>query len=138
MSDLSISQNSSEDSVPVTLTSQAIQGVKSFQNGNTDGVLRLGVRGGGCSGFQYAIALDYAKEDDIVYQQEDISVAIDPLSLPYLKGSILDFKNEINNSGFQFENPNVVSSCGCNSSFRVKEGEGCDSTQGIYGFESAV
>ncbi len=110
---------------PVILTPIAIENVKKFQGDNPEGCLRLGVRGGGCSGFQYNIALDYPKDDDIIYFQEDVQVAIDPNSLSFLKGSTLDYKHELNSQGFQFENPNVVSSCGCNSSFRVVEG-GCD------------
>ena len=91
--------------------------------------LRVGVRGGGCSGFQYALALDERKEDDQVFEYEGIPVIVDPASLSYVDGSEVDYTESLMGSGFEVHNPNVVASCGCGSSFRIAEEEpSCGST----------
>jgi iron-sulfur cluster assembly protein len=110
----------------VTLTDIAAQKVRDFMQGQTaDGEvgLRVGVRGGGCSGFQYALALDERREDDHVFDSSGIRVLVDPPSLRYVEGSTVDFTESFMGSGFEVSNPNVVSSCGCGSSFRVAEEE---------------
>ncbi|MBY0263636.1 MAG: iron-sulfur cluster insertion protein ErpA [Phycisphaerales bacterium] len=80
--------------------------------------LRVGVKGGGCSGFSYLLDLtETQKETDEVYEQHGIKIVIDPKSLLYLSGTKIDFKDEIMGRGFVFSNPNATSSCGCGSSF---------------------
>jgi len=84
-------------------------------------ILRLSVEGGGCSGFQYAIGFDTGSEDgDVEVDSHGVRVVIDPISLPYLQGSRIDFNDGLMGAGFSFENPNVQSTCGCNSSFQAK------------------
>jgi iron-sulfur cluster assembly accessory protein len=110
----------------VTLTDIAAEKVRDFMQGQTaegDVGLRVGVRGGGCSGFQYALALDEKREDDHVFDSSGIRVLVDPASLQYVEGSTVDFTESFMGSGFEVSNPNVVSSCGCGSSFRVAEEE---------------
>ncbi len=80
--------------------------------------LRVGVKGGGCSGFSYLLDLtETQKETDEVYEQHGIKIVVDPKSLLYLNGTTVDFKDEIMGRGFVFNNPNANSSCGCGSSF---------------------
>ena len=80
--------------------------------------LRVGVKGGGCSGFSYLLDLtEGQKETDEVFEQHGIKVVVDPKSLLYLNGTTIDFKDEIMARGFVFQNPNATSTCGCGSSF---------------------
>lgn len=80
--------------------------------------LRVGVKGGGCSGFSYLLDLtETRKETDEVFEQHGIRVICDPKSLIYLNGTTVDFRDEIMGRGFVFNNPNATSSCGCGSSF---------------------
>ncbi|MCE2965905.1 MAG: HesB/IscA family protein [Phycisphaerales bacterium] len=80
--------------------------------------LRVGVKGGGCSGFSYLLDLTEAQKDfDEVFEQHGIKVIVDPKSLLYLNGTTVDFRDEIMGRGFVFQNPNATSSCGCGSSF---------------------
>jgi iron-sulfur cluster assembly protein len=110
----------------VTLTDIAAEKVRDFMQGQSavgEVGLRVGVRGGGCSGFQYALALDEQRDDDHVFDSSGIRVLVDPASLRYVEGSTVDFTESFMGSGFEVSNPNVVSSCGCGSSFRVAEEE---------------
>ena len=76
--------------------------------------------GGGCSGFSYEFTLeDAASADDLVIEAGDAAVLIDPVSLPYLSGSVIDFKNELIGARFAVENPNATASCGCGTSFSM-------------------
>ena len=80
--------------------------------------LRVGVKGGGCSGFSYVLDLTESQKDtDEMFEQHGIKVICDPKSLLYLNGTMIDFKDEIMGRGFVFPNPNATSSCGCGSSF---------------------
>jgi iron-sulfur cluster assembly protein len=80
--------------------------------------LRVGVKGGGCSGFSYLLDLTESKSDnDEVFEQHGITVVCDPKSYLYLNGTTIDFKDEVMGRGFVFNNPNATSSCGCGSSF---------------------
>jgi iron-sulfur cluster assembly protein len=80
--------------------------------------LRIGVKGGGCSGFSYLLDLTESQKDsDEVFEQHGIKIIVDPKSLLYLNGTTVDFKDEIMGRGFVFQNPNATSSCGCGSSF---------------------
>jgi iron-sulfur cluster assembly protein len=110
----------------VTLTNIAADKVRGFlaqQESEGQVGLRVGVRGGGCSGFQYALALDEASGEDQVFEFEGIPVIVDPASLRYVDGSEVDFTESLMGSGFEVNNPNVVASCGCGSSFRIAEEE---------------
>ena len=111
----------------VQLTDIAAEKVAEFMSGQGaegDVVgLRVGVKGGGCSGFQYALALDEKREDDHVFEISGIRVLVDPASMQYVDGSTVDFTESFMGSGFEVSNPNVVASCGCGSSFRVAEEE---------------
>jgi iron-sulfur cluster assembly accessory protein len=110
----------------VQLTDIAAEKVRDFMNGQGaegDIGLRVGVRGGGCSGFQYALALDERRDDDHVFEVNAIRVLVDPASLRYVDGSTVDFTESFQGSGFEVSNPNVVASCGCGSSFRVADEE---------------
>lgn len=80
--------------------------------------LRVGVKGGGCSGFSYVLDLtETRKETDEIFEQHGIRIICDPKSLLYLNGTTVDFRDEIMGRGFVFGNPNATSSCGCGSSF---------------------
>ena len=80
--------------------------------------LRVGVKGGGCSGFTYVLDLTETERDsDEVFTQHGIKVVCDPKSLLYLNGTTISFRDEIMGRGFVFENPNASTTCGCGSSF---------------------
>ncbi|MBI4579536.1 MAG: iron-sulfur cluster assembly accessory protein [Planctomycetes bacterium] len=80
--------------------------------------LRMGVKGGGCSGFSYSLDLTEGKSDmDEEFDVHGVKVVCDPKSYLYLNGTTLDFKDEVMGRGFVFSNPNATSSCGCGSSF---------------------
>lgn len=82
--------------------------------------LRVGVKGGGCSGFSYVLDLtETEKETDEIFEQEGIKIVCDPKSMLYLGGTTIDFKDEIMGRGFVFQNPNASTTCGCGSSFAV-------------------
>jgi iron-sulfur cluster assembly accessory protein len=84
-------------------------------------VLRIGVAGGGCSGFQYALGFDSSTDEvkDSVGEQHGIKVAVDKKSDLYLDGTTIDFYDGLERRGFTFNNPNAVKSCGCGSSFQA-------------------
>jgi iron-sulfur cluster assembly protein len=86
-----------------------------------DQALRVAVRGGGCSGFQYALALDKANDDDHVFENNGVSVVVDKVSMQFVFGSEVDYVEGLQGAGFQVNNPNVVAACGCGSSFQVRE-----------------
>lgn len=80
--------------------------------------LRVGVKGGGCSGFSYVLDLtETQKDSDELFEQHGVKIICDPKSLLYLSGTTVDFRDEIMGRGFVFNNPNATSSCGCGSSF---------------------
>jgi iron-sulfur cluster assembly protein len=85
-----------------------------------EGGLRLGIQGGGCSGMSYKMTFDaHPRENDNLYQFGDVRVFVDPKSLVYLKGTVLDYEETLIRQGFNFNNPNSTKSCGCGSSFSV-------------------
>jgi iron-sulfur cluster assembly protein len=85
--------------------------------------LRVGVRGGGCSGFQYALAFDTEREGDQVFEDHGLRILVDGPSLPYVRGAIVDYVEGLQGAGFKVDNPNVIAACGCGSSFRVADEE---------------
>ena len=108
----------------VTLTERAAEEVKRIineQNLDGDTFLRVGVTGGGCSGFSYALGFDkaYDEEKDTKYEIHGVTVVVDKKSALYLDGTTIDFYDGIEKRGFTFENPNAVKSCGCGSSFQA-------------------
>jgi iron-sulfur cluster assembly protein len=86
-----------------------------------ESALRVAVRGGGCSGFQYALALDQAKDDDHVFEHNGVAVIVDKVSMQFVFGSEVDYVDGLQGAGFVVNNPNVVAACGCGSSFQVRE-----------------
>ena len=111
----------------ITLTDKGAEKVHEFLASQGSEVatagLRVGVRGGGCSGFQYALAFDQQREGDQVYEYSEIRLLIDSESLPFVDGSEVDYVEGLQGAGFAVNNPNVVAACGCGSSFRVAEEE---------------
>lgn len=105
----------------ITLTPTATQEVKRLiekeQKPNLG--LRLGVKGGGCSGMSYVLALEEAapKQYDTVFEQDGIKLLVDAKSQLYLDGMTVDFKSSVMGGGFEFQNPNAKKSCGCGTSF---------------------
>ncbi|AYF00561.1 iron-sulfur cluster assembly accessory protein [Paracoccus yeei] len=81
--------------------------------------LRVAVAGGGCSGFQYDIRLDDPAEDDLVLRGAGQAVVVDPVSLPFLAGAVIDFADELIGARFTIDNPNASASCGCGTSFSI-------------------
>jgi len=81
--------------------------------------LRIGVKGGGCSGLSYAMDIGEKKEGDNVFDYEGLQVYVDPKSLLYLKGTTIDFNDGLIDHGFRFKNPNADKTCGCGESFSV-------------------
>ncbi len=109
----------------ITLTTRAVSEVKKIMDEQKlpteQTVLRLGVQGGGCSGFSYMMGLDMAApgDTDKVFEHEGLKVVCDGKSYLYLQGMTVDFNDNINGRGFVFNNPNSPRSCGCGSSFSV-------------------
>lgn len=105
----------------ITLTSSAAQEVKRLieKEQKPNQGLRIGVKGGGCSGLSYVLSIDEAtpKQYDAVFEQEGVKVLIDAKSHLYLDGTTIDFKNSLMGGGFEFQNPLAKKSCGCGSSF---------------------
>lgn len=106
----------------ITITDKALEQIKHIsEQENPDGSkgLRLAVIGGGCSGLSYKIEFSESKEKDNVLQYGNVKVLIDPKSVIYLKGIVLDFKDGLNGKGFSFDNPNAKNTCGCGESFSL-------------------
>ena len=108
----------------VSLTEGAAAKIKDLVAGNEnaeESALRVAVRGGGCSGFQYSLALDKAKDDDHVFEHNGVAVVVDKVSAQFVVGSEVDYVDGLQGAGFVVNNPNVVAACGCGSSFQVKD-----------------
>jgi len=107
--------------LPPTVTARAFARLAEINAGaSPPQPLRVAVAGGGCSGFQYDIRLDAAAADDLVLEgAEGQRVVVDPVSLPFLAGAVIDFEDELIGARFVIENPNASSSCGCGTSFSV-------------------
>jgi iron-sulfur cluster assembly protein len=107
----------------ITLTEKAaaqVARVKLENNIPADHGLRLGVKGGGCSGLSYVLGFDEKpNEKDRVFTVRGVTVFVDPKSLFYLGGTVLDFSDGLNGKGFVFNNPQAAKTCGCGSSFGV-------------------
>ena len=111
----------------ITFTDKGAEKVREFLASQSAEVatagLRVGVRGGGCSGFQYALAFDAQRDDDEVFTDHGLRILVDRQSLPYVRGAVVDFVESLQGAGFKVDNPNVIAACGCGSSFRVADEE---------------
>ena len=104
------------------LTPKAIEMAKKAleRRGTPESGLRLGVRGGGCSGASYVIEFaDKIRERDRVFEMDGLKVVVDPKSLVYLRGTVLDYEVKLMSHGFKFQNPNEKKGCGCGESFGI-------------------
>lgn len=106
----------------VSLTEAAARQVEYLLSKESDAEgkgLRVFVERGGCSGKEYGMRFDQAQADDHVSKEHGVTVIVDPESCHYLGGTTIDFKDDINDSGFKITNPNARESCGCGKSFEV-------------------
>ncbi len=107
----------------IEITQKAAEQIKTIlaheESPASGGGLRITVEGGGCSGRQYALSFDARRPDDEVFHQHEVNVLIDPASLAYLKGSVIDYADGLNGAGFRIRNPNAKQTCGCGSSFEA-------------------
>ena len=107
----------------IHLTDNAVKEIKRMmeKQGKTGQALRLGVRGGGCSGLSYTMQFDDPTpgEWDEVFEFDGLKVLVDKKSYLYLNGTTVDYSHDLNNAGFKFHNPNAVGTCGCGTSFSI-------------------
>ncbi len=111
---------------PVTLTQPAVDALREVMNQKnlTGYALRLFISGGGCSGYQYGLALDSnIRSEDVVTEVDGIKLIVDEVSIKYLQGATVDYVEGMTNSGFKISNPNAVSSCNCEQSFNSSDDE---------------
>jgi iron-sulfur cluster assembly accessory protein len=111
-----------ETPTAITLTDNAAAKIKDLLDGQDDAdlqALRVAVRGGGCSGFQYALAFDEQRDGDQVFEHSEIRLLVDTESLPFVDGSEVDYVESLQGAGFSVNNPNVIAACGCGQSFRT-------------------
>ena len=105
---------------PLSLTASAAAKVASLitEEANPELKLRVYISGGGCSGFQYGFSFDeQAEADDLAVQRDGVTLIVDPLSLQYLMGAEVDYRESLQGSQFVIRNPNATTTCGCGSSF---------------------
>ena len=115
----SLITGTSEQSI---LTDSAVERIKSLlvKEGKLEAGLRLYISGGGCSGMSYGMSIDDSfSSDDAIVRTKGVKVVVDKLSLIYLRGSKIDYVENLQTSGFQIDNPNAASSCGCGLSFKA-------------------
>lgn len=121
----------------ITMTAAAADAVRGLlRDRQLEGhALRVFVSGGGCSGYQYGMALESnPRETDLVFEQHGVRLVVDEVSMGYMRGANIDYVNDVMASGFKIDNPNATSSCGCGHSFRTDgqdaphhaHGEGCN------------
>jgi len=114
-------------STPVTITEAAALQIKDMmkEHEEENAFLRVGVKGGGCSGLSYGMGFDHeVSEKDTQFEQQGIQVLVDSESLDIMNGTIIDFKQSLMGGGFTIDNPNAIASCGCGSSFRTAANAG--------------
>jgi iron-sulfur cluster assembly protein len=114
----------------LTVTPAAVQTIQMLlqQREIPNHSLRVFVSGGGCSGLQYGMAFEETPKDfDRVFEVDGVRLVVDPTSMMYLEGAIIDFVDSLMGGGFRIENPNAVSSCGCGHSFRTESGAAAES-----------
>ena len=105
----------------INLTQNAVDEVKSLltRPENSGKNLRLYIEQGGCSGMQYGMVFDEKRDDDVVFEEHGVSVLVDPISMNYLRGAMVDFSDSLTAGGFKISNPNAKQSCGCGKSFEA-------------------
>jgi iron-sulfur cluster insertion protein len=104
----------------VSISANAARRLNAILGADDGAALRISVKGGGCSGFQYAFDIEMTRaDDDFVVTRDGATVLVDPVSLEMLKGAELDFVDDLMGQSFRVKNPNAVSSCGCGVSFAV-------------------
>ena len=106
----------------ISLTDKAAEKVRQILSSEGEGerALRVGVKGGGCSGFSYTLDIDKIfAESDQVFEEKGIKIVIDAKSFIYLSGTQVDYVENLSGSGFSFSNPNATRTCGCGSSFQA-------------------
>ncbi len=124
----------------IEISERAAQEIISLleQQGKQNSALRVFVQGGGCSGLNYGMAIDdEVEEDDFTFESHGVKVVVDPVSLEYVKGSSVDYVEDVMGGGFKIDNPNAVRSCGCGSSFSTEDSPeassgGCGSGCGCH------
>jgi len=108
----------------IGMTAKAVEAARAAlaKRGSPDAAVRVGIKGGGCSGYSYVIEFDDnpPRERDRVFEFDGVKVFVDKKSLIYLAGSVLDFEKTLMRQGFKFVNPNEATRCGCGTSFTVK------------------
>ena len=108
----------------VSVTANAAEKVRellTLEADSSQSALRLAVRSGCCSGYQYALGFDRARSDDHAIASEGVTILVDPQSAPFVRGSTIDFVLDLRHSGFKVENPNASSTCRCGESFELAE-----------------
>ena len=108
--------------MPIVFTDAAAQKVAQLiqEEDNPDLMLRVFISGGGCSGFQYGFTFDDAVEDgDSSIENQGVTLLVDPMSVQYLMGAEIDYKEDLSGAQFIIRNPNATTTCGCGSSFSV-------------------
>ena len=116
-----VSPDETGRSTLIEVTQDALDELRRLQAEAPDSVdgIRIGVKGGGCSGFSYLLEFSALRENDRIVEVEGLRFLMDPKSAIYLKGIVLDFKSGFKGRGFVFQNPNASSTCGCGESFSV-------------------
>jgi len=105
----------------VNLTQDAVDEIKSLlaKSENAGKNLRLYIEEGGCSGMQYGMVFDEKRDGDLISEKAGVSILIDPVSVSYLRGAVVDFSDSLTAGGFKITNPNAKQSCGCGKSFQT-------------------
>ena len=103
----------------ITLTDSAANKIRNLLQNKEESGIRAGVQGGGCSGFTYTLGFSNPRDKDRIVEDKGVNIYVDPKSFLYLMGTQIDFIDELNQSGFKFENPNARRTCGCGESFSV-------------------
>ena len=108
------------ETAPLSISAAAARRLTKVLAADPGAALRISVKGGGCSGFQYAFEIDATRAaDDFVATRDGVSVVVDPASLEMMRGSELDFVDDLMGQAFKVKNPNAVASCGCGVSFSI-------------------
>jgi len=108
------------ETAPLSISAAAARRLQKVLAADPIAAMRISVKGGGCSGFQYAFAIDATRaDDDFVATRDGVSVVVDPTSLEMMRGSELDFVDDLMGQAFKVKNPNAVASCVCGVSFSI-------------------
>lgn len=111
------------DTLPIQVSSAALEKLRDLltQEQTLDQGLRIFVQGGGCAGFSYGFTFDQQQDDDLVLEYGDVKIYVDGMSLQYLAGSEVDYRETFMESNFVINNPNANTTCGCGSSFSLSD-----------------